>query len=35
VERSLIGKRAMAGRNRARVALIPPWGRDILSIDWR
>lgn len=35
VERSLIGKRAMAGKNPARVALIPPDGRDILSIDWQ
>lgn len=34
VERSLIGKRAMEGKNPARVALIPPDGRDILSIEW-
>lgn len=34
VEVSLIGKRAMAGLNRARVALLDPEGRDILSIEW-
>lgn len=34
VETSLIGKRAMAGANRARVALLDPEGHDILSIGW-
>lgn len=34
VERSLIGKQALAGRNPARVAVISPDGHDILSIDW-
>lgn len=33
VERSLIGKRAMAGKNPARVALVRPYD-DITSIDW-
>lgn len=34
VEQSLIGKRAMAGRNPARVAIVSPEGRDIRSIRW-
>lgn len=34
VEPSVIGKRAMAGKNPARVALLDPEGRDIRSIDW-
>lgn len=34
VEPSLIGKRAMAGANPIRCAIIDPGDRDILSIDW-
>lgn len=34
VELSLIGKRAMAGKNPARVAVVAPADRDILAIDW-
>lgn len=34
MEPSLIGKRAMAGKNPIRVAIIDPADRDILSIDW-